>query len=170
MQAHIISSVVVDIAAFKVCHSVGIDRDATALRAARARSSYIHRGNRGNVWEGSKCKHSHPVTSTCTATGQFKGQFKRASTHVACGVVMDIAAFKVSHSVGTDEDATALPAARARSSSIHRGKHTLSALLSWILQPSKLATPVTKTPPPCEPRERGQAPSTGAMEESSGRV
>jgi len=78
MQAHIISSVVVDIAAFKVCHSVGIDRDATALRAARARSSYIHRGNRGNVWEGSKCKHSHPVTSTCTATGQFKGQFKRA--------------------------------------------------------------------------------------------
>ena len=39
MQAHIISIVVVDIAAFKVCHSVGIDKDATALRAARARSS-----------------------------------------------------------------------------------------------------------------------------------
>jgi len=59
--------------------------------------------------------------STRTAAGQFKGQFKGASTHVACGVVMDIAAFKVSHSVGIDEDATALPAARARSSSIHRG-------------------------------------------------
>ena len=31
---------------------------------------------------------------------------------------MDIAAFKVSHSVATDKDATALRAARARSSSI----------------------------------------------------
>ena len=31
---------------------------------------------------------------------------------------MDIAAFKVSHSVGSDKDATALPAARARSVSI----------------------------------------------------
>ena len=30
-----------DIAAFKVSHSVGIDIDATALRAARARSSSI---------------------------------------------------------------------------------------------------------------------------------
>jgi len=39
MQAHIIRIVVVDIAAFKVCHSVGTDKDATALRAARARSS-----------------------------------------------------------------------------------------------------------------------------------
>ena len=34
-----------DIAAFKVSHSVGIDEDATALRAARARSSSIHRGD-----------------------------------------------------------------------------------------------------------------------------
>ena len=33
-------------------------------------------------------------------------------------VVMDIAAFKVGHSVGSDTDATALPAARARSVSI----------------------------------------------------
>jgi hypothetical protein len=43
MQAHRISSVVVDIAAFKVCHSADID--ATALRAARARSSSIHRSD-----------------------------------------------------------------------------------------------------------------------------
>ena len=41
MQAHITSSVVVDIAAFKVSHSVGMDIDATALRAARARSKSI---------------------------------------------------------------------------------------------------------------------------------
>eukprot|EP00964_Phaeocystis_antarctica_P063383 scaffold38033_cov69-Phaeocystis_antarctica.AAC.4 len=38
--------------------------------------------------------------------------------HPRSGVVMDIAAFKVSHSVGIDKDATALRAARARSSSI----------------------------------------------------
>jgi len=41
MQAHLIT---MDIAAFKVSHS--LDKDAsTALRAARARSSSIHRGD-----------------------------------------------------------------------------------------------------------------------------
>ena len=60
MQAHRISVVVMDIAAFKVCHSVGIDIDATALRAARARSSYIHRGDGTfHLWfdwhENSRC-------------------------------------------------------------------------------------------------------------------
>ena len=45
MQAHITSGVVMDIAAFKVSHSAVIDTDATALRAARARSSSIHRGD-----------------------------------------------------------------------------------------------------------------------------
>ena len=39
MQAHIISAVVMDIAAFKISHSV--DTDATALRAARVRSKSI---------------------------------------------------------------------------------------------------------------------------------
>jgi hypothetical protein len=39
MQAHRSSGVVMDIAAFKVSHSA--DKDATALRAARARSSSI---------------------------------------------------------------------------------------------------------------------------------
>ena len=41
MQAHHSSGVVMDIAAFKVSHSVFFDMDATALRAARARSSSI---------------------------------------------------------------------------------------------------------------------------------
>ena len=41
MQADIISGVVMDIAAFKVSHSVERDNDTTALRAARARSSSI---------------------------------------------------------------------------------------------------------------------------------
>jgi hypothetical protein len=52
----------------------------------------------------------------------------------------------------------------------HWGKHTPPAVLSWILQPSKLATPSTRTPPPCEPREQGQAPSIGAMEDMPGKV
>ena len=63
-----------DIAAFKVSHSVDID--ATALRAARARSTSI-----GAMDESS---------------GKFKMQ-----AHITTSVVaMDIAAFKVSHSVG----------------------------------------------------------------------
>jgi len=41
-QAHSNSGVVVDVAAFKVCHSVEIDIDATTtLRDARVRSSFI---------------------------------------------------------------------------------------------------------------------------------
>ena len=57
MQAHITSGVVMDIAAFKVSHSVGIDKDATALRAARARSSSI--GAMDETSEGRfRCKHT----------------------------------------------------------------------------------------------------------------
>ena len=41
MRAHIFSGVVMDVPAFKVSHSVGFDKDTTALRAARARSSSI---------------------------------------------------------------------------------------------------------------------------------
>ena len=41
MQAHISSGVVIDVAAFKVGHSVHVDKDATGLRAARAGSSSV---------------------------------------------------------------------------------------------------------------------------------
>ena len=41
MQAHIISGVVMDIAAIKVSHCVGSDRDATTLQAKKARSAFI---------------------------------------------------------------------------------------------------------------------------------
>ena len=41
MEAHRISGVVMDIASFKVSHSVGCDIDATALQAVRARSNSI---------------------------------------------------------------------------------------------------------------------------------
>ena len=69
-----------DIAAFKVSHSVGIDIDATALRAARARSSSI-----GAMEEMSRGFKMQTLTScdatfmsTRTAAGQFKGQSKGA--------------------------------------------------------------------------------------------
>ena len=58
MQAHITSGVVMDVAAFKVSYS-GDNMDPAALRAARARSSSIHRGNGGNVTEGSKSEHTN---------------------------------------------------------------------------------------------------------------
>ena len=41
----------------------------------------------------------------------------RRRAYITSRVVMDIAASKVSHSVGCDVDATALPVARARASS-----------------------------------------------------
>ena len=42
----------------------------------------------------------------------------KMQAHLIGGVVMDIAAFKVSHPVGSEIDATALRATRVRSSSI----------------------------------------------------
>jgi hypothetical protein len=64
MQAHKTSGVVMDVAAFKVSYS-GDNMDPAALRAARARSSSIHRGNGGNITEGSKCELSpHPTAHT----------------------------------------------------------------------------------------------------------
>jgi hypothetical protein len=52
-----------DIAAFKVSHSIGTDKDATALRAARARSSCIHRGH-GTFTHGFDLRESSPPTAT----------------------------------------------------------------------------------------------------------
>ena len=85
MQTHRIrSGVVMDIAAFKVSHSIFIDKDTAALRAAKVRSSSIG------------------------AMDESAGKVMQA--HNISGVVMDTAAFKVSHSSGTDSDATALQA------------------------------------------------------------
>jgi hypothetical protein len=137
-----------DIAAFKVSHSTDID--ATALRAARASSSSIHRGDGCKFRDSSRCtptkeavlswilqpsKFATPPEATPTPPpckprkqGQppqgrwinVQGKFKMKA-HIISSVVMDVTAFKGSHSVVDDKDATALRAARARSSSIHRG-------------------------------------------------
>ena len=76
--------VVMDIAGFKVGHSAGVDIDATALRAARARSSSI-----GAMEEMSRGFKMQTLTScdatfmsTRTAAGQFKGQSKGAMEEV----------------------------------------------------------------------------------------
>ena len=58
MQAHKISGVVMDIAAFKVSHSVDID--ATALRAARARSSSIGAMDESSR-KAQKASHTKPA-------------------------------------------------------------------------------------------------------------
>ena len=59
MQAHITSGVVMDIAAFKVCHSVEFDKDATALRAARARSSSTSIGAMGEMLRKVQTANTH---------------------------------------------------------------------------------------------------------------
>ena len=72
------------------------------------------------------------ITSTRTAVGQFKGQFNGAmdessgkgpmmQAHKSSGVVMDVAAFKVSHCIGFDKDATALQAKKKQRITFHRG-------------------------------------------------
>ena len=55
---------------------------------------------------------------------QVQGKF-RMQAHIFCGVVGEIAAFKVSHLVGFDIDATALGAASVRSSSIWGNAETV---------------------------------------------
>ena len=70
---------------------------------------------------------------------------------------MDTAAFEVSHSVGTDKDATALRAARARSGSIGalddssrniQCEHTPPASLAYPLVSVSVALPLMSSPPP----------------------
>jgi len=113
-----------------------IDGDTPALCKPESGARNVPLGNGGNVYKfkiQALTSCDAKITSTRTAAGQFKGQFKGAidensgevqdaSTHIRSGgVVMDIAAYKVCHSLGPDIDATALRAARARSSSIDRG-------------------------------------------------
>jgi len=99
---------------------------------------------------------------------KVQGKFKMQA-HITSGVVMDIAAFKVSHCVGSDIDATTLQAEKARSAmdemsqkvqnasshpwnlphtqgtrSIQRGNGTLHA---WVRFSAKLTLPCHDTPP-----------------------
>ena len=96
MQKHPFSGVVMDIAAFKVSHSVGIDIDATALRAARVRSKSIGAMEEisGKVQNASthrlgRINHEHVHSSRSVQGSQFKGamdemsqKVQNASTHI----------------------------------------------------------------------------------------
>ena len=78
MQAHLNSSVVMDIAAFKVSHGVGPDCDTTALQAkggARNIPSGRWRTCQGRFKMQTLTYCNAKITSTRTAVGQFKGQF-----------------------------------------------------------------------------------------------
>ena len=71
------------------------------------------------------CHNAHSkVQHSSGAMEEVSGLEQKANTHPISRVVMDIAAFKVSRSVGTDIDATALRAARVRSASIGAMKET----------------------------------------------
>ena len=96
MQAHSSSGVVMDIAAFKVGHSA--DKDATALQAARTRSSSIGALDEslGKVQEvnthaplgTSKARRANSVRQWMKAQRQFKRQAHSSSligVHVALG-------------------------------------------------------------------------------------
>ena len=81
MQKHEFRCVVMDIAAFKVSHSVGIDIDATALRAVRARSVSI--GAMEEMSQKVQNASSHPTPlRTHKAHGQFSGAMDASSGKV----------------------------------------------------------------------------------------
>jgi hypothetical protein len=90
--AHMISGVVMDVAAFKVSHSAGSDSDATALRAARTRSASIG------------------------AMDASSGKVQKASTHPACKVRIHVGVNQRYRAL--DVDPPTLPAARTTSVSI----------------------------------------------------
>ena len=77
---------------------------------------------------------------------EMSGQGQKASTHPTSRVVMNIAAFKVSHSL--DTNATALPAARARSASmeemsqkVQKSECTLDATFWYTFELISVASP-----------------------------
>ena len=121
-STHIISSVVMDIAAFKVgLPSVRLDKDATALQAARARSSSIGamEETSGKVQNASTHrlrrhihKHAHaqqPVSSRASPRGRWRkahGQFKRRA-HIASLIGVHVAVGQRCRA--GDEESPALP-------------------------------------------------------------
>ena len=77
MQAHIISSIVMDIAAFQVSHRVGKDIDTTALRAARQGQSPM---GRWNVTRGFDLQESR-WNVTCMGSIWRENSLRTATTH-----------------------------------------------------------------------------------------
>ena len=88
MQAHPRSSVVMDVAAFKISHSVVVYKDAAALRAARARLSSI--GAMGALDESSRnvqnvsahCARSVTLRTNKARSSQFSEALEEMSQNV----------------------------------------------------------------------------------------
>ena len=94
-------------------------------------------------------------TSTRTTAGQCKGQFNGAmERYTWVRFAGKLTGCQTTHIAMVSISAGRWRSVWARA----EDEHTSLAVLSWISQPSKLATPVTWKPPPCKPRERGQAP------------
>ena len=55
-------------------------------------------------------RHTANSEHTSGAMDESSGKGSKMQAHISSGVVMDIAAVKVSHAVGVDKDATALQA------------------------------------------------------------
>ena len=68
MQAHPISDVVMDIAAFKVSHSVGVDKDTTALQAKKRVTFH---GGDGTLHMGSIRRKAHSLPQNAHSIGQY---------------------------------------------------------------------------------------------------
>ena len=147
----------------------------------------LHRGDGGNLWARADGEHTSVASLEYTLVlvsvavpamespppcqpreqGQpplgrwmkVQGKFKMQA-HPSSGVVMDIAAFKVSHSVGPDSHATALRAARTTSASI------IGAMERYVCgfnSAQNSRCPATIHSQQCEH-------TIGAMDESSGNI
>ena len=101
--------------------------------------------------------HTQGSTQSAGRWMKVQGMFKMQA-HII-GVVMDITAFKVSHSSGIDIDATALRAARMRSSSIG----ALDKRSRNVQKANTHAISLRQT-------QGTQIQFSGAMDESSGKV
>ena len=112
---HIVSGVVMDIATFKVSHSTGIDKDAAALRAARARSSSIGAMER-YTWVRFAGKltpcHTTHIATVSTPAGRWMKchrRFKRRA-HIASLIGVHVAVGQRCRAV--DGESPTLPAKR----------------------------------------------------------
>ena len=122
-SAHLASLISVDVGVGQRCRAKDCKSPSATLPTMSTRN--VPAGQ-WNVTHGFDSREILPTARQLTratvsiSVGRWmkvQGKFKTQAHFLSC-VVMNIAAFKVSHSSGTDIDATALRAARARLSSI----------------------------------------------------
>ena len=125
-RAHVGRNVFVHLAPIEVGNATRTDVNSSTLQKE---SKHVKRSSRGDGWkfrESSKGKQTPPPNCahtrqhTVSSAGRWRtclGKGRRRA-HICHFVVMDAAAFKVSHGAFFDRDTTALQAAGARLRSI----------------------------------------------------